>query len=270
MSNKIIYGTEGGGTGNLIKIDLTTGMGTVVGPMGLPSFPSLAFDTTRNIMYAGTGAGNTDLYTVNTDSGETTFVGSTGLGFGAIAGMDFTCDGILFASVNTSGAGSGGGDFLVTIDKNTGIATPIGPFGFIGISGISFDKSGTLWGVLNNVGTIPPIPTPGLYIINTSSGLATFVTEIVDKNGTPLPNVASIQFSCDGTLYGGTSRGPFNPPNSGRLIKIDPSTGIYEFIGSGPATSNGASLGSLSFDKLSSTVCCRGIPFDVISDKKFM
>lgn len=105
-----------------------------------------------------------------------------------------------------------GGTHLGVINTITGEATVIGPFGtcngsctIAGIEAIAFDAEGNLWGSLRTSGDSSG--APGLYSINTETGAATFVSPIVDTNGTPVPRggVVSLQFACDGTLYGGDS-----------------------------------------------------------------
>ena len=206
-----LFGTDANG-GNLITIDQSTGAGTVVGPMSAGVVPALAVDPTTGVMYAGQGAGSPNLYTVDPITGAATLVGDTGLGVAAIGDLDFTSDGTLFASVNIVGDGGTGSDHLATIDKSTAAATVIGPFGTCGpdscsidgMEGIAFDSSGELWGSLSTRGTAG---TPGLYTIGTSTGAATFATPIQDVFGTPPSGgVVSLQFTCDGSLFGGTAR----------------------------------------------------------------
>jgi Bacterial Ig-like domain (group 1)/Thrombospondin type 3 repeat len=246
-----LFGTDGNG-GNLITVDPGTGAGTVVGPMAAGVVPSLAVDPTTGIMYAGQGGGSPNLYTVDPTTGAATLVGNTGLGVAAIGGLDFRSDGTLFAAVNIVGDGGTGSEHLATIDKGTGTATVIGPFGTCsdlscsieGMEAIAFDSAGTLWGAVSTRGTTG---TPGLYTIDASSGEATFVAAIQDVAGTaPSGGVVSLQFGCDGTLFGGTARAVFPATDGGRLITIDPLTGLFSFAGQVNATS-GSSLAALAF-----------------------
>jgi hypothetical protein len=41
----------------------------------------------------------------------------------------------------------------------------------------------------------------------------------------------SLQFGCDGTLYGGTATALDEAGDGGRLITIDPATGTFAFVG---------------------------------------
>ena len=240
-----LFGTDAN-LGRLLTIDPATGASTLVGDMGNIAVPSLAVDPTTGIMYAGRGAGFAFIYTVDPATAALTFVGDTGLGLGttAVGGLDFRADGTLFAAVNIVGAGGTGSDHLATIDKTTGAATVIGPFGVEGMEGIAFDSSGTLWGSRR---VFAQQGTPGLYRINPATGTATSVGPTVDASGTPLAvGVVSLQFACDGTLYGGTGHsGVISEPDGGRLVTIDPATGVFTRVGSARAAIR--SLGALAF-----------------------
>ena len=246
-----LFGTDAA-LGNLIRIDRVTGAGTVVGFTNIGVVPALAVDPTTGVMYAGTGAGSPRIFTVNSATGAATLVGDTGLGFAAVGSLDFRRDGTLFAAVNMVGDGGTGSDFLATIDKATGHATLIGSFGTCsefsctleGMEGIAFDASGRLWGTLSARGAAG---TPGLYRIDPATGRATFVAPIPASPGAPPSGgVVSLQFACDGTLYGGTARG-LDRADSGRLVTINPVTGATAFVGTASATGEGTSLGALAF-----------------------
>ena len=113
---------------------------------------------------------------------------------------------------------------------------------------IAFDTAGNLLGALSERGAAG---TPGLYKINPTTGRATFFAPILDANGAPPSGgVVSLQF-CKGIFFGGTARAistsEVTPPSTdgGRLISIDPVTGLYTFVGAVSATS-GNSLGALA------------------------
>lgn len=241
--NRTLFGTDAIG-GHLLRIDTATGAGTIVGTIGF-EVPSLAVDPSTGILYAGRGAGIPNLYTVNPTNGTATLVGNTGLGFSAIGGMDFRADGILFAAVNIVGDGGTGSENLASINKTTGVATVIGPFGVEGIEAIAFDSSGVLWGARDARGA--GVGRPGLYTINPLTGQATFVEPIVSASGVPPSGgVVSLQFATDGTLFGGTARAIGPATDGGRLITIDRATGIFSFVGGVAATPGGVSLGALA------------------------
>src|SRR5205085_4366287 len=121
-----------------------------------------------------------------------------GLGFAAVAGMVVGPDGRLYAAVNLAGDGRTGADHLAIINKSTGVATIIGPFGTCtgvvvpsdasgsctieGIEAIAFDQAGTLYGTHSQRGITGP---PGLYSINPATGAASFLGALVDASGNP-------------------------------------------------------------------------------------
>ena len=260
-----LYGTDAF-NGNLITIDPATGAASVVGPLGAGPIPSLAVDPLTGIIYAGGGGGIPDIFTVDPATGAATFVGDTGLGIAAVEGLDFNAAGTLYASVNIAGSGGTGADHLAIINKATGAATVVGPYGSCtgvtipstaggsctieGMAGIAFDAAGNLWGS-HRVGAAGAV---GLYRINVATGAATFVAPFLDgSGGSPSGGVVSLQFACNGTLYGGTAF-PVSPAtDGGNLITIDPATGTFFTIGNAVQD---ASLGALAFQ----TACAVRIP----------
>ncbi|MGH9365763.1 MAG: hypothetical protein ACRD1B_10955 [Thermoanaerobaculia bacterium] len=245
-----LFGTNASG-GSLLRVNTSTGAGTIVGAMGFVA-PALAVHPLTGVMYAGRGAGTPSIYTVNPTTGATTLVGSSGLGVAAIGDLTFNAAGVLYASVNIVGDGGTGSETLATINITTGVATVIGSYGtgcpgactIDGMEGISFDNAGTLWGVRD--GHAGP-GTPGLYRINTSTGAATFVAPIVGAS------IVSLQFATDGTLYGGTGRSSGAATDGGFLVTINTGTGALQFLGPSPAT-GGTSLGALAFQFAGTTV----------------
>lgn len=239
-----LFGTDGS-AGNLYSIDPATAAATLIGNMGFAA-PALAMDPTTGILYAGRGGGSPQLYTVDPNTGAAVLVGDTGFGFAAVPGLDFNSDGVLYAAANVIDDGGTGGDSLATIDKTTGLGTIIGPFGggigtFGGPGGIetvAFNAAGTLYGASGTQSATAGVPS--LYTINPGTGAATLVAPIVDAAGVPpAGGVVSLQFGCDGTLYGGTGGG------NGNLVTIDPATGAFTLIGDSVT----GSLGGLAFEK---------------------
>src|SRR6185369_4019203 len=101
---------------------------------------------------------------------------------------------------------------------------------------------GNLWGAIRkNVAGSPSFGTPGLYLIDVSTGTASFVSSIHDDaDNAPGNGVVSLQFTCDGILYGGTSSGAGLA--AGRLLTINGATGLFSFVGTTPATTFGRAL----------------------------
>lgn len=116
---------------NLFTVDPTTGVLTGVGPTGLGPVSGLAWD--GQTMYgvsagnSGDGSGASALYRIDLTEGWATLVGqireASGQTFNAVGSIEFGPDGVLYAGI------SSGGDHLpkwiIAIDKNTGIATPL-------------------------------------------------------------------------------------------------------------------------------------------------
>ncbi len=250
--------------GSLLDINTTDGSAVVIGFMGVGATPSLATDPLTGTVYVATGGGNPVLYTVNPADGSAMIVGSTGLGFAAVGGMDFDAAGTLYAAVNIVGDGGTGSDHLAILNTNNGQATIIGPFGTCafscsieGIEGIAFDTAGALWGVHTARGSAG---APGLYTINPGTGAANFLVPIVDTGGIPPSGgLSSIQFACDGTLFGGTARSQ-GPADGGFLVTVNPNTGVFSFVGATSAT-GGPSLGGLAFEDV---VCSLAVDIDIM------
>jgi hypothetical protein len=167
------------------------------------------------------------------------------LGFAAIGSLAVRADGTLFGSVNIT----------------TAVATIIGPFGTIlvpgptpadgrgsatieGMEAIAFDGAGSLWGSTSSRGAAGP--PSALFRINQATGAAAFVASIADVGGTsPSGGVTSLQFRNGGTLFGGTGREVTPALDGGRLIRINPLSGLFVFSGALPAAP-GTSLGDLA------------------------
>jgi hypothetical protein len=143
-----------GGMIALSRIDVSSGAATILGSFGLAGQGdpqrndaldlNMTFDCDGTLWLVSAYAN--ELWTVNPSNGATTLVGDTGH---TVTGL-VALDGTLF------GAGGRGDNTLYRIDKRTGAATAIGPYGdavttWINSVSMSFDDSGTLWAVLNYV-----------------------------------------------------------------------------------------------------------------------
>ncbi|GMG85564.1 hypothetical protein LNKW23_47870 [Paralimibaculum aggregatum] len=82
---------------------------------------------------------------------------------------------------------------LLSVDRSTGAATPIGPIGYANIAGLAFAPDGTLYGVSRSPGT-PAVST--LVSIDTVTGAGTAVG-VLNFEG-----VDGLAFAPDETFYG--------------------------------------------------------------------
>ena len=160
-----IYGTRyaNGVPSPLVKIDPATGAVTHIGG-GMNNITGFTYDVTTETAYVMDFSGM--LSTIDLRTGVVTNIGGHDSVIIALA-----CDinGNLFAiSLN---------DYLTSVDKTTGAHTRIGDLG-INISyaqDICFDRENNiLYGALY-------ANTGGIYIINTTTGAATLIAEVIDE-----------------------------------------------------------------------------------------
>ena len=208
----------------LYTVDTSTAAFTLVGDTGFFRTKSLAHDHSTGILYAGTASG--DLISLDKTTGAGTLIGDNNL---RLNGLAISSDGTLYAAALGN---------LYTLDKTNGTPSLIGPLGASGqMEGLAFDESGTLYGSTN---------LGGFYIIDTSTGAATFIGFVIDQNS-DFRRVVSLQFACDGTLYGGTRDGTVASGSSNsQLVTIDPTTVSAVILGN---TGSINSLGGLAFDE---------------------
>ena len=181
----ILYATTGGtgpNPGNLIKIDINTGRGSLIGNLGLRSgtLADLAF-APSGILYGWAGpAGGSALYKVDLTTGAATWVGDSGI-FTRGGGLAADAQGRLFLAGSAAGA-------LYRVDPSTGAATagptltgaPI-PSGVI--KALDFDETGTLFG-LNFAGADGDA---FLVTIDPTTG-------VVTPRGDPIPRLDALAF----------------------------------------------------------------------------
>ncbi|HKH45009.1 MAG TPA: hypothetical protein VKM72_10140 [Thermoanaerobaculia bacterium] len=250
----VLLGTDGA---NLLSIAPATGAGSVIGPLSggaAIEYPALAVHPATGTVYAGGGA---DLYTVNPGTGALTRVGDTGLGVAGIEDLDFSANGTLYAAVSLAGAAGSGADHLALLNRMTGTATIIGPFGTCsgvsipgtgagscsleGMDALAFDAAGALWGALRAGGA----GTPGLYRINPATGKAVFRTAFTNDAGVAASGgMASLHFACDGVLLAGTAIRIGSGTDGGELRRVDPFTGLVQ---AGGGASGATALEALAY-----------------------
>jgi hypothetical protein len=173
--------TSGGAPnpGSLIRIDRTTGAGTLVGDLRPDDeiAADLAF-TPDGTLYGWLEPGTDDLVAINKATGAATIVGDSGLDtYGS--GLASNAAGVLFL------AGEGDRGRLHTINRATGAATPVATLNGnsdFGISSLSFNVAGTLFGSRIPSGfTTPQTFTSDLLTIDTATGAITSLGPSVDR-----------------------------------------------------------------------------------------
>jgi hypothetical protein len=243
-----LFGANGQ-AGSVFRLHPTTGAVLNTWSPGIGPISAMATDPTTGTIYLGTGAGLPTIYRFDPVLGTATFVGNTGLGFAAVSGLTFRSDGTLYASVNIARDGGSGGDHLAIVNKATGVATIVGPYGLCtgvvlpsvgggsctieGIEGIVFDRSGVLWGAHTVRGVAG---APGLYQINPVTGAATFVVNPVSGTGVPASGgIVSLTMDRAGNMFGGTARA-ISSTDGGYLVSLNAAAGRFALISQVTAT----------------------------------
>src|SRR3989454_2613035 len=121
------YGIDS--SSNLVMIDRLTFNARSIGPTGIGDISSIAVDPTSGTIY-GAGNGRTPaIYTLDPATGRASLVGNVGLGSARVLALTFTAKGELLGSVNLANQTGTGGDNLAFINKMTGEASAVRPFG---------------------------------------------------------------------------------------------------------------------------------------------
>ena len=187
-----LFGTTGqAGADNfdrlLIRINRSTGAGTVVGPIGLGSggIADLAFREDGTLF--GWSESTDDLITINTTTGAGTIVGNAGISTRG-SGLAFSSTGTLFL------AGNNANGPLRTVNPASGLTT-VGPtltgapFPTQPINALTFDENGTLFGVNAVVSGGGAGGPASLITINPANGQVT-------NRGTAISRLDAIEFAC--------------------------------------------------------------------------
>ena len=193
----VLYGTTGAmspvSPNSLIRINTTTGAGTLVGPHGDGPVADIAFRADGTLF--GWSEGSDDLVTINTATGVLTIVADSGLGtFGD--GMSFSRAGILFY------CGEGNDGKLRTVNTATGLTTDVatlsGSPGEAGdaISAAAFNSAGTFFAV-------------DLKSTRGGSGAAFLVT--IDTTTGAITNVGATVNGLDAIAFSSAPGGPSAP-----------------------------------------------------------
>jgi uncharacterized protein YjiK len=213
----------------LVTIDWQGRRGFPVGGIGVRGVSSLAYDSTRRVLWGVevVGGANDRLIQIDPETGQSTFIGT--IPVADVGGIAFNAGtGILYAT------DYGTADTLLRLNTSTAQSTVVGPLGFVFVGTLSFHRAGnTLYGV--------DLQSDRVITINTATGA-----------GTARPS----------TLGGGgftDVRGIAVDPASGTMIGMDSATEQLLSIDrtSGAATALGplgaSDLRALAFDPLTRT-----------------
>ena len=199
-----LYGISA--SGDLVRIDKSTGAATLIGNSGVGANGAAA-DSQGRIF---SGGGNADqIIRIDPATGAgTVFLNTVGRpgGFG-IRGMAFDSSDHLY--VVLSQASTTTVDTLATIDMTTGIYSVIGPTGRSDIQGLAFSPSGTLYALGISLGG-------QLCTLNTSTG-----SSVTIGGGGMGDDTQALEFDTDGTCYASRAN----------LIRVDPANGAATLIG---------------------------------------
>jgi hypothetical protein len=170
----------------LITIDPTTGIGTIVGSAGVGGNADRLAFTPDGRLWLASGA---NFYSVNTTTGAATLVGTLP---STVNGLVGTCSGNLLAVTEDAVNGT----LIQFGPANPAGATTIGNLNLItggatiGVTGLDFASDGTLWLLRGNVTT----GRSESYTVSTTTGAATVVNLLIQNNG--LEGLAIAPLSC--------------------------------------------------------------------------
>ncbi len=231
LAQEVLLGTTGGITGDLYRIDPSTGLPTLIGPLIDNGFnpyavTGLAFDSVNGLLYGSTsnnsgagGSSSKELVAINPNTGAVTVVGSFTTA-GTMADLTFDATtAILY------GTGSLDGNLYV-INTATGVATAVGSAGFPANStagnGVAANSAGQIFGT-------PLGANQHLVQFNKSNGS---VTTVATLSGAPFSSGAinAMAFNSGGTLYG-VNVDLTSGARPTDLVTIDTGTGVVTNIG---------------------------------------
>ena len=225
----------------LEEIDTKKGIGDPIRSLGLQFVGDgvtsvgwtpfgLAFDVdgtmyiTQNIIAFDPSLVRSQLARVDSETGEVTAIGEP-VPFNT-SGPDIDADGNMYVcgfQVEALGY-VWGNSSLWRIDTETGEFIEVGDTGHTNWMDLAFDSQGTLWGTFDNE----------LYIIDTTTGASTFVTEIYgvpDAEDPRFMEVMSIAFDKRDVLYGTAMTVYYQDPNGSPIMRIDTVTGDATLLG---------------------------------------
>lgn len=170
----------------LLRIDMVTGLPTIVGPTGLPFIVEgdIAFNPLDGLLYGiqdiGTNGTQSNLFTINPNNGTGVVVGNTNSP-GDLSALAFGPTGVLY-SIDSSGMQN---SRLLTINPangqilgNIAMNVNLGP-----VVGMTFDPQTGIAYVADCAPSLASGGTNSLYLLDPFSGLTTLVGPTNDPNG---------------------------------------------------------------------------------------
>ena len=215
------------------RISMKDGWGSLSWSIDLPPFSptpfGLAFDvdgtmyTTLNTLGAPEDV-SSQFARVDTVTGEVTLIGEA-FPFNTAGGDIDSCGNYYATGFEVPALGYiWGNSNLYRINKETGEPILLGDTGKTNWMDLAFDASGTLWATTENE----------LYTLDTSTGAATFVTEIHGVPNADAPDfmeVMSIAFDSKDRLYGTAMTTYYFDPDWSPVMQIDIESGEADIVG---------------------------------------
>lgn len=193
--------------GNLIALDTTTGVGTLIGNVGFNQMASLSFDPATNVLY-GTSNSESSFIRIDPQTGQGTTVAALSKDFfSLIQALTFDSSSGRLVAFDTNT------DSLFGIAIDTGFVQFIGPDNVGFLTSLAFDAlTNTLYGVVSQSSTLLVTVDP---LTGTSTPIAELSEELVQASAFD-PNAR--------VLYAVTL-------NSGELLQFDVATQTLTTIG---------------------------------------
>jgi sugar lactone lactonase YvrE len=218
-----LFAAAAGGSNRFVMLNPATGAGTFVGlsdtPVGDMDFSA------DGTLFGSTSDGSSRLVIIDFFSGAQTVIGQHTSG--VLSALEFAPDSTLIGCLTSI---FGGFSELVRIDPRTAALELIGFINFE-VGGLAFGSDGTLYGATAGVFT-------GGNLIKIDILDGGVETTLIGPTG--FSDIASLEFSPEGVLFGGLGEFDVNP---GGLITIDPASGAGAFVG----VSGFPSLSGLAF-----------------------
>ncbi|HEV8438120.1 MAG TPA: hypothetical protein VGT40_08500 [Methylomirabilota bacterium] len=223
--------------GSLVRIDKTTGAGTLIGSFSVATTNNTMSDLTftRDGTLYGWASSSGDLYTIDLATGKATQVSDSSVGGQIGSGLAADASDTLYLAIETDD-----GELLI-LDRGTGL--PVGQVNLDGttdeaIPALAFNAAGTLFGVrLHNFPPPNPSELATLITINKTTG---HITEI----GPTVTRLDAIAFD-SGVVCPGPAGVPMVAavlPSSRSVQVGTTATAFVTVINTGAATASGVGI----------------------------